>query len=67
MNRLASLLIALLIAGCGVPPNRVVPMRDGTLRAVTYVEADEHCRKKGLTARMLGKGAAEQGVLFRCE
>ena len=67
MNWLAPLLIALLVTGCGVPPNQVVPLRDGTLRATTYVQAGDHCREKGLTARMLGKAPAEQGVLFRCE
>ncbi|VTU37119.1 hypothetical protein [Variovorax sp. RA8] len=67
MNWLAPLLIALLVTGCGVPPNQVVPMRDGTLRAATYLQADAHCRDKGATARMLGKAPAEAGVLFRCE
>jgi hypothetical protein len=67
MNWLAPLSLVLLVAGCGVTPNEVVPMRDGTLRATTYVQASEHCREKGTTARMLGKAPAEQGVLFRCE
>ena len=67
MNWLAPLPIALLVAGCGVPPNEVVRMRDGTLRTTTYVQASDHCREKGTTARMLGKAPAEQGVLFRCE
>ena len=67
MNWLAPLLIALLLTGCGVPPNQVVPMRDGSLRATTYMQAGGHCQEKGLTARMLGKAPAEQGVLFRCE
>lgn len=67
MNWLAPLLIALLLTGCGVPPNQVVPMRDGTLRATTYMQAGGHCQEKGMTARMLGKAPAEQGVLFRCE
>ena len=67
MNWLAPLLVALLVTGCGVPPNQVVPMRDGALRATTYMQAGEHCREKGLNARMLGKAPAEQGVLFRCE
>jgi len=67
MNWLAPLPIALLVTGCGVPPNQVVPMRDGTLRAATYLQADAHCRDRGVTARMLGKAPAEQGVLFRCE
>ncbi|OUM02590.1 hypothetical protein [Variovorax sp. JS1663] len=67
MKWLASLPLALAIAGCGVPPNQVVPMRDGTLRATTYVEATDHCAEKGTTARMLGKAPAEKGVLFRCE
>jgi hypothetical protein len=67
MNWLAPLLVALLLTGCGVPPNQVVPMRDGTLRATTYMQAGGHCQEKGLTARMLGKAPAEQGVLFRCE
>ncbi len=67
MNWLAPLLIALLVTGCGVPPNQVVPLRDGTLRATTYMQAGGHCQEKGLTARMLGKALAEQGVLFRCE
>ena len=67
MKWLASLPFALTIAGCGVPPNEVVPMRDGTLRAITYVEAANHCQGKGQTARMLGKAPAEKGVLFRCE
>ena len=42
-------------------------MRDGVLRATTYVQAADHCREKGTTARMLGKAPAEAGVLFRCE
>ena len=67
MNWLAPLLIALLLTGCGVPPNQVVPMRDGSLRATTYMQAGGHCQEKGMTARMLGKAPAEQGVLFRCE
>ena len=67
MNWLAPLLVALLLTGCGVPPNQVVPMRDGTLRATTYMQAGGHCQEKGMTARMLGKAPAEQGVLFRCE
>ncbi|WP_077001356.1 hypothetical protein [Variovorax sp. KK3] len=67
MKWLASLPIALIVAGCGVPPNQVVPMRDGTLKAITYVAASNHCEEKGLTARMMGKAPAEQGVLFRCE
>ncbi|KWT97539.1 MULTISPECIES: hypothetical protein [unclassified Variovorax] len=67
MNWLAPLLVALLVTGCGVPPNQVVPMRDGTLRAATYLQAGNHCQEKGLNARMLGKAQAEQGVLFRCE
>ena len=67
MNWLAPLLVALLVTGCGVPPNEVVPMRDGTLRATTYIQAGGHCQEKGMTARMLGKAPAEQGVLFRCE
>jgi hypothetical protein len=67
MNWFAPLLVALLVTGCGVPPNQVVPLRDGTLRAPTYVHAGKHCRDKGLSARMLGKAPAEQGVLFRCE
>ena len=67
MNWLAPLLVALLVTGCGVPPNQIVPQRDGTLRATTYIQAGGHCQEKGLTARMLGKAPAEQGVLFRCE
>ena len=67
MKWLASLPFALAIAGCGVPPNQVVPMRDGVLRAITYVAASQHCEEKGLRARMLGRAPAEQGVLFRCE
>ena len=67
MNWLAPLLVALLLTGCGVPPNQVVPMRDGTLRATTYMQAGGPCQEKGMTARMLGKAPAEQGVLFRCE
>ncbi|GAA4351012.1 hypothetical protein GCM10023165_38840 [Variovorax defluvii] len=67
MKWLASLPLVLAIAGCGVPPNQVVPMRDGTLRATTYVEASDHCTQKGATARMLGGAPAEKGVLFRCE
>lgn len=67
MKWLASLPFSLIIAGCGVPPNQVVPMRDGVLRATTYVQAADHCREKGTTAKMLGKAPAETGVLFRCE
>ena len=67
MKWLASLPFAVVLAGCGVPPNQVVPMRDGTLRATTYVQAANHCQEKGSTARMLGKAPAEAGVLFRSE
>ena len=42
-------------------------MRDGTLRATTYIQAAEYCRKKNATATAVGKAPAETGVIFRCE
>ncbi|MDB5830013.1 MAG: hypothetical protein JWQ73_4233 [Variovorax sp.] len=67
MNRLALLTIVLTIAGCGTPPNEVVPLRDGTFRARMYDQAIVYCQKDGLTASMLGKAPAESGVLFSCK
>lgn len=62
---LASLATAAL-AGCAVPPNQVVPQRDGVLRATTYVQADDYCRERNASPKWLGRAPAESGVLFRC-
>jgi len=66
MNWRTLLPLALLVTGCSVPPNEVVPFRDGVLRAVTYTQAADHCSAKGQTPRWLGKAPAESGVLFQC-
>lgn len=62
-----SLAVVLTIAGCGTPPNEVVPLRDGTFRARFYDQATVYCQNNGLTATMLGKAPAENGVLFTCK
>ncbi|MEJ7686575.1 MAG: hypothetical protein WKG52_06020 [Variovorax sp.] len=67
MKLLTSLPLAFVLAGCGIPPNQAVPVRDGVLRAPTYADAIAHCERAGATATMLGKAPAESGVLFRCE
>jgi len=67
MNRFVFLPLALAVAGCGTPPNEVIRLRDGVMRATTYVQASDYCQKSGSSARMLGKAPAESGVLFRCD
>ena len=67
MNRLAFLFVALAQAGCATPPNEVVRMSDGVLRATTSSQAAAYCQKDRSTLRMLGKAPAESGILFRCE
>ena len=67
MNRIALIAFASALTACGTLPNEVVPMRDGTLRAATYVSAATYCQQRGSTARVLGKAPAETGVLFLCE
>ncbi|MBT2322279.1 hypothetical protein J7E62_07970 [Variovorax paradoxus] len=67
MNRFTLLPLALVIAGCSTPSPEVVPLRDGVLRAPSYVDASNHCRRQGATARMLGKAPGETGINFRCE
>lgn len=59
-------LLAAAVAGCSVPPNQVVSLRDGVLRAPSYVQADDHCRERNATPKWLGRAPAESGVLFRC-
>ncbi|MFM9921519.1 hypothetical protein VLK31_00855 [Variovorax sp. H27-G14] len=41
-------------------------VREGVLRAVTYVQAADYCDARSKTPRWLGKAQAEQGVLFQC-
>jgi len=67
MNWTFSLPMALVVAGCGTPPNEVVQQRDGLLRAPTHQQASAHCAKTGTEMISKGRAQAEQGVLFRCE
>lgn len=67
MNRLVLSFLALALGGCATPPNEVIRMSDGVLRATTSAQAAAHCEKDRSTLRMLGKAPAESGVLFRCE
>ena len=67
MNRFALYLFVLLIAGCGTPPNQVISLRDGTFRAPFYDQAITYCQKDGLTASILGKAQAENGIVFACK
>lgn len=67
MNRLALFLFVLLIAGCGTPPNQVISLRDGTFRAPFYDQAISYCQKDGLTASILGRAQAENGIVFACK
>jgi starvation-inducible outer membrane lipoprotein len=60
------LAFALVITGCSTAPNEITQVREGVLRAVTYVQASDYCDAKSLTPRWLGKAPAEQGVLFQC-
>ena len=67
MNRLLLLTLAIALAGCGVPSNEVVRMRDGVLRATTTADAAAYCQKDRTTLRVVGKAPAESGVLFVCD
>lgn len=67
MNRFVFLTFVLTIAGCGTPPNEVVPLRNGTFRAPFYDQATVYCQNDGLTATMLAKAPAESGVVFTCK
>ena len=61
-----SLGVSIMVAGCGTPPNEVVPLENGVLRVPTYVQAAAYCKNKGLDAQMLGEAPAQTGILFRC-
>lgn len=67
MNRLALLLLAVALAGCGATSHEVVPLKDGVMRATTSSEAASYCQKDRSTLRVIGKAPAETGVLFRCD
>jgi hypothetical protein len=62
----AALASVLALAGCGTPPNEVVPQRDGSFRAPTYIQAADFCSKKGQALHQIGNGPAQTGVQFRC-
>lgn len=67
MNRHILFPLALLVVtGCSAPPNQVVPLRDGVLRAATYVQATDYCSARNATPKWLGRAPAESGVLFQC-
>ena len=67
MNWRTLLPLALLVlAGCSTPPNEVMQVREGVLRATTYVQASDYCDARDKTPRWLGRAPAEQGVLFQC-
>lgn len=70
MNWRASLLplsfFVLAIAGCSTPPNEVIELRDGVLRATTYTQGQYYCDQRRLTPRWLGNAPAQTGILFQC-
>lgn len=70
MNRTMLLPLALglafVIAGCSTPPNEVTQVKEGVLRAPTYVQADDYCKARQLSPKWLGPAQAQQGILFQC-
>lgn len=66
MNWRTLLPLALVFTGCSTPPNEVTQVREGVLRAMTYVQGADYCDARSQTPRWLGKAQAEQGVLFQC-
>jgi hypothetical protein len=64
--RILLLPLALLAAAGCAAPNEVVPLGDGVLRAMTYVQATDYCSARNASPRWLGKAQAEQGVRFQC-
>lgn len=67
MKQRLSLLLLLALAGCSTPSSEVIRMRDGTLRAPTYAEAQDYCEMQKLNSQPVGKAPGDTGVLFRCE
>ena len=56
---------ALTLAGCGVVPNEVVPLRDGVLRSPSYRQASDYCEARGKSVNNLGRENSDN-ILFRC-
>jgi len=67
MNLRTLLPLAFAITGCSTPSHDVIRLRDGVLRAPTYVDASNYCRSQDSTARMVGKAPGDTGILFRCD
>ncbi|MGJ7529788.1 hypothetical protein ACSFB7_29020 [Variovorax sp. GB1P17] len=65
-HALLPLALVITITGCSTAPNEVMQVREGVLRAVTYVQAADYCDARSQTPRWLGKAPAEQGILFQC-
>ncbi|MCR8526563.1 hypothetical protein WB334_26430, partial [Escherichia coli] len=59
------LFAVLALAGCGVVPNEVVPLRDGVLRAPSYRQASDYCDARGKSTNNLGRENSDN-ILFRC-
>ncbi|RYF64623.1 MAG: hypothetical protein EOO22_24040 [Comamonadaceae bacterium] len=55
------------LAGCAMSDSEVIRMRDGTLRAPSYAEAQTYCEERKLNSQPVGKAPGDTGVLFRCE
>lgn len=59
--------LAAAFAGCSMSASEVIRMRDGTLRAPSYAEAQTYCDERKLNSQPVGKAPGDTGVLFRCE
>ncbi len=58
---------ALALGGCSSFSSEVIHMRDGTLRAPSYVDAQNYCEERKQSSQPVGKAQGDTGIFFRCE